>query len=117
MALNKKYFKPEEINEIKSMGAEHYLMTAKRFGYVLSTPKHMNTRLAELYKTIGEAKPLSPNWGCGHCVLTNYKLIADVYYKSLEKRGMTEGDIVEETVEKADTESVDNNEVQVPEGE
>lgn len=113
----KKWFSEEDIKTIKTMGAEHYLMTAHKFNYKLSTPKDMNETLAKMYNQLADIKPLSPNWFCGHCALANYRAIAQKYYASLEKRGMTEGDIVEETTEETVSETVENNEVQIPEGE
>lgn len=113
----KKWFSKEDIETIKALGAEHYLMTAYKFNYKLSTPKDMNETLAKLYNQLADIKPLSPNWFCGHCALANYRAIAQKYYTSLEKRGMTEYGIVEETTEETVSETVENNEVQIPEGE
>ena len=117
MAYKRKWFSKEDIELIKKIGAEHHLMTALKFNYKLSTSKEMNETLAKLYNDLADIKPLSPNWFCGHCALGNYRAIAQKYYASLEKRGIAEGEEDENTEEKTDSETVENNEVQIPEGE
>ena len=117
MAYKRKWFSKEDIELIKKIGAEHHLMTALKFNYKLSTSKEMNETLAKLYNDLSDIKPLSPNWFCGHCSLANYRAIAQKYYASLEKRGIAEGEIEEKTEEKTVSEAVENNEVQIPEGE
>lgn len=114
MAYQKKWFSKEDIETIKAIGAEHHLMTAVRFNYKLSTPKDMNETLARLYNQLADVKPLGTAWGCGTCALNNYKAIGKRYFESLEKRGIAEGDIAEDKAEETVTETVDNNEVQVP---
>lgn len=79
----RKYFTPEEINEIKEMGAEQHLKSAYYSQYKLQTSKKMNDRLVELYKELSDAKPLSQHWDCGHCSYTNFKIIGERYFQSV----------------------------------
>ena len=79
----RKYFTPEEINEIKEMGAEQHLKSAYYSQYKLSTSKQMNDRLVELYSGLLDAKPLSSHWDCGHCSYTNFKIIGERYFQSV----------------------------------
>lgn len=79
----RKYFTPEEINEIKEMGAEQHLKSAYYSQYKLSTSKQMNDRLVELYSGLLDAKTLSSHWDCGHCSYTNFKIIGERYFQSV----------------------------------
>lgn len=79
----RKYFTPEEINEIKEMGAEQHLKSAYYSQYKLSTSKQMNDRLVELYSGLLDAKPLSSHWDCGHCSYTNFRIIGERYFQSV----------------------------------